>query len=75
MKYRLRRSKSRPARPAKNRFNSETGVAHISKIFKWFSEDFEAAGGAVQSYLAGFVNDDAVAENLRQGEFKLLYID
>ena len=32
---------------AKNRFDIDNGVADISKIFKWFSEDFEAAAGEV----------------------------
>ena len=48
----------------RNRFDTENGIAYLSKIFKWFAEDFETAAGSVQSYLATFVEDDAAAATL-----------
>jgi hypothetical protein len=58
----------------KNRFEEAAGVARVSKIFKWFDEDFEAAGG-VQSFLAGYVNDEGVVRALRERRFDLKYLD
>jgi hypothetical protein len=60
--------------PDKNRFDLDHNVAEISKIFKWFEEDFEAAGG-VRPFLARFVADPAVAAALRQGRLKIRYLD
>jgi hypothetical protein len=59
----------------KNRFDTDNEEAHLSKIFKWFAEDFEAAAGSVQSYLADYVEDEEAAAILREGRFKLRYLD
>jgi hypothetical protein len=61
--------------PAKNSFETEHSVANVSKIFKWFSEDFEGAAGNVQRYIADYVEDDQLATSLREGRFTLLYLD
>jgi hypothetical protein len=58
----------------KNRFDADAGAAFISKIFKWFAEDFEKEAGDVQNFLANFVDHEWVAEMLRQGEFKIKYM-
>jgi hypothetical protein len=60
--------------PTKNRFDTDAGVAQLSKIFKWFDEDFEAAAESVQKYLADFVDDTETAEALRQGRFTVKYL-
>lgn len=60
--------------PGKNRFDLDRQVAEISKIFKWFEEDFVAAGG-VQPFIARFVDDDGVADALRAGRFEVRYLD
>jgi hypothetical protein len=61
--------------PVKNRFDIENHTASVSRIFKWFAEDFEAAAGNVQGFLARYVDDDKVAETLRQGQLKLRFLD
>jgi hypothetical protein len=61
--------------PAKNSFETEHSVANVSKIFKWFSEDFEGAAGNVQRYIADYVEDDQLATSLREGRFRLRYLD
>ncbi len=58
----------------KNRFDIGAGTAHLSKIFKWFREDFEAAGG-LQLFLARFVADPEVARGLSEGMFTLRYLE
>jgi len=63
--------------PVKNRFDIENHTASVSRIFKWFAEDFdfETAAGDVQSFLARYVDDDKVAETLREGKLKLRFLD
>lgn len=60
--------------PAKNRFDLDREVAELSRIFKWFEEDFEAVGG-VQPYVAGFVADEETAEALRAASLEVRYLD
>ncbi len=47
----------------------------LSKIFEWHAEDFEAAGGSTQRYLARFVNDAQVQDALRRDEFEVHYLE
>jgi hypothetical protein len=61
--------------PTRNRFDLERRIAFISEIFKWYSEDFEQAGGSTQRYLARFVADAQVQDALRRDEFELRYLD
>jgi len=60
--------------PARNRIDPERKVAEISKIFKWFEEDFEAGGG-VLPFISRFVDDEAAAEALRTGGLEIHYLD
>jgi hypothetical protein len=59
----------------KNRVDLDAGVVHLSKIFKWFREDFEAAAGDVQSYIAEFIDDEQAARELRDGTLDVRYLD
>ncbi len=59
----------------KNRFDKQQRVAWLSSIFKWYREDFERAGGSVQSYLADYVTDPEVAALLREQAFDIRYLD
>ena len=61
--------------PVRNRFDLENQNAAISMIFKWFSTDFEQAGGSVQRYLARFADDGQVADMLREDGFEMRYLD
>lgn len=61
--------------PEKNRFDLAAGVAYLSKIFKWFAEDFQAAEGSVSRYLADYVSDPEVAQALREERLELRYLD
>jgi hypothetical protein len=59
--------------PQRNQFNPATRHAELSSLFKWFEEDFVAAGGSLQSYLASMVDDEDVAELLKQEAFDISY--
>jgi hypothetical protein len=60
--------------PGRNRFDAAGGKAGISKIFKWFDQDFAASAGSVQAYLANYVRDDAARELLARGAFRIRYL-
>ncbi len=59
----------------RNRFDLDRRIAFLSKIFEWYADDFEAAGGSTQRYLARFVNDAQVQDALRRDEFELRYLE
>jgi len=61
--------------PTRNRFDPERRIAFLSKIFEWYADDFIAAGGSLQRYLARFVSDAAVQDMLRQDEFDIRFVD
>ncbi len=59
---------------SRNRFDKAAKTAHLSEIFKWFDEDFRAAG-SVQKYIARYVNDPEVARDLAQDAYQVAWID
>ena len=60
--------------PSKNRFDKTGKVAHLSKIFKWFEEDFTATGKTLQEYIAPYVADEQVAAELAANNYKIKYM-
>lgn len=54
----------------KNRYDVERGVAHISKIFDWYEDEFVAAAGSVQEYISGYVTDSPAQAALKNKQFK-----
>ncbi len=58
----------------RNRFDREKKVAHLSKIFDWFPEDFEQHSGSVLEYVAKYVDDPKLAEELRAGGYKIKHL-
>lgn len=61
--------------PVRNRFDSKRKTAYISKIFEWYADDFIAAGGSLQRYLARFASDATVQDMLRQDSFDIKFVD
>lgn len=58
----------------KNSVDAKNRVVNLSRIFKWFSGDFEKKSGSVQKFVAPFFPADAQAE-LAKGGFKIFYTD
>jgi hypothetical protein len=58
----------------RNRFDEQAGIAHISKIFAWFKEDFRAQTGTVPAYIASFVEKPSVAQGLRDGRLRIEHL-
>lgn len=59
---------------SRNHFDLPRGIAYVSKIFDWYREDFEAAAGSVQRYLASYVEDVEVAKALDNDEFDVRFL-
>lgn len=60
---------------SRNRFDMQTKIAHLSKIFDWFEDDFIKHSGTVQNYLALYVADQAIANALAGNQFEIRYLE
>ncbi len=61
--------------PTRNRFDPGRRRAFLSKIFEWYADDFIAAGGSLQNYLARFVSDAEAQDMMRQDGFEIRFVD
>ncbi|MEH6584011.1 MAG: DUF547 domain-containing protein [Halioglobus sp.] len=61
--------------PQLNQFDTAARRAELSSIFKWFEEDFVATGGSLQDYLAPLVDNEKIANLLRQNAFEISYLN
>jgi len=52
----------------------EAGLVRLSQLFQWYQADFEAGGG-VLPFVADHIEDPALAEELRTGNFRIEYIE
>jgi hypothetical protein len=59
---------------SKNSFDGAAKKASVSKIFDWFSGDFEAEAGSVQKFLAKYA-DPAFKNDLAADKFSISYTD
>lgn len=59
----------------RNRFDREQKVAYLSKIFDWFESDFKRDAGSVQAYLARYVDDPKLAQELESGLYRVKFLD
>jgi hypothetical protein len=46
--------------PAKNRFDAATRTLHLSRIFRWFRADFEAAAGSLPAFVSRYMEERAL---------------
>lgn len=60
--------------PSKNRVDLENRTVYLSKIFKWFSGDFEEASGSVLAFVRPYFPED-ISKQLEDGEFAVEYMD
>lgn len=61
--------------PTKNRFDRERKVVSLSMIFKWFEEDFTKAAGSVLAYIARYVSDPALVQDLMHSDYRIEYLE
>lgn len=60
--------------PARNRFDRAARVASLSMIFKWFEEDFAAAGGSLLGYVRRYLADRDLAADLDEGRWLVEFL-
>jgi Protein of unknown function, DUF547 len=61
--------------PTRNRFDRTQKVASLSMIFRWFEKDFSDAAGSVLAYIARYVDDPELAEELIQPGYRIEYLN
>jgi hypothetical protein len=61
--------------PMRNRFDREKKIAFLSKIFDWFTEDFEAQAGSLSLYVAQYVADPDLARDLMATPYRIEFLD
>ncbi len=59
---------------AKNKFDTNTQTAYLSKIFDWYANDFEGSAGSVQQYVAQYLPSADLAKALMADGYKLKYL-
>ena len=61
--------------PSRNRFDSKQKIAYLSMIFDWFEEDFTNHSGSLVKYIAQFVTDETLAEDLRTTPYTIKFLE
>ena len=59
----------------RNRFDRENKIAYLSKIFDWFPEDFINHSGSLLNYVAQFVTDQELANDLRSSPYTIEFLE
>jgi hypothetical protein len=58
----------------RNQFDITQRTAFLSRIFEWYREDFEKAGGSLPAYLARYVQEPAARAALNEGRLAIRYL-
>ena len=61
----------------RNRFDRSTKVAHLSKIFDWFDDEFSGDDGeaGILRYVAQYIADQALAKDLLAGNWRIEHLE
>ena len=59
---------------AKNRVDLENRTVYLSRIFKWFSKDFETHSGSILAFVLPYFPADT-AKQIEEGTFRVEYLD
>jgi hypothetical protein len=60
--------------PSKNRVDLESRTVYLSRIFKWFSGDFEGPAGSILAFVRPYFQEEA-AKKIESGTFRIEYLD
>jgi len=61
--------------PSRNVFDRRQKIAHLSKIFDWFTEDFISHSGSLTKYVAQYVEDPVLAQELAQDTYQVEFLE
>jgi hypothetical protein len=61
--------------PSRNRFDRERRIAYLSKIFDWYGDDFAAQAGSVQGFVARYIDDPALAQDVATVPYAVEFLE
>ncbi len=61
--------------PSRNHFDQTRKIAYLSQIFDWFQEDFMNHSGSLLHYVAQFVTDANLAQDLRTTPYTIEFLE
>jgi hypothetical protein len=61
--------------PSRNRFDRTQKRAYLSKIFDWWHDDFAGHSDSVQRFVAQYVNDRELADDLITAPYAVEYLE
>ena len=61
--------------PNRNVFDRQQKIAYLSKIFDWFTDDFVSHSGSLTKYVAQYVEDPELAEELVQETYQVEFLE
>ncbi len=61
--------------PNRNVFDRQQKIAYLSKIFDWFTDDFVSHSGSLTKYVAQYVEDPELAEELVKGTYRVEFLE
>jgi uncharacterized protein DUF547 len=60
--------------PSRNHFDQQRKIAYLSQIFNWFKEDFINHSGSLLNYVAQFVTNENLAQDLRNTPYTIEFL-
>lgn len=61
--------------PSRNRFDQSRRTAVLSMIFQWFAKDFDAHSGSVLKFIAAYVQDPSLKQDLLSGDYSVEFLE
>ncbi len=61
--------------PSRNHFDRDLKIAYLSQIFDWFAEDFITHSGSILEYVAQFVKDRELAQDLLNTPYRIEFLE
>ncbi len=61
--------------PSRNRFDRKNKIAYLSRIFDWFEDDFSRHSGSVLAYVAHYVDNAELAQELSNRDYTIEYLE
>ena len=59
----------------KNWFDRDKKIAHLSKIFDWFAEDFERDAGSLVGYVQQYLDDSNLVKDLERVPYQVEFLE
>ncbi|MEE9487542.1 MAG: DUF547 domain-containing protein [Candidatus Brocadiales bacterium] len=57
------------------RIDRENRIVYLSRIFRWYKEDFEGTEGSLYDFIAEYLESDEDRAFIKRGDFSIKYLD